>query len=315
LRQTVVRAEEFGWANLSDVALLKRLRAAGNWLEYLCCTLWGEAQWLAGLPPALQRCRIVDATTVQEPGAVGTTWRVHYSVRLPTLACDFVTVTSDRGGETLCRLPVQPEELVLADRGYSHRPGAAWVLSHGAHLLVRHQGANFPLTDRRGQEWKLLPAVRDLSSHQPGTWEVAFTHEGRSWPVWLHAVRKSASAAARAQQELRRERGEGLQPATLELAEYVLVLTSLNPRLLSALAALNLYRGRWQIELIFKVLKGLLGLGELAKYDPGSARAWMQAKLLTALLIERLEREARFFSPWGFPLLGPVELAGVSRNA
>jgi IS4 transposase len=115
--------------------------------------------------------------------------------------------------------------------------------------------------------------------------------------VWLHAVRKSAAAAERAKEELRWERGEGLQPETLGLAEYVVVLASLEPKELSAVQALSLYRGRWQIELVFKRLKGLLGLGELAKYDADSARAWMQAKLLTALLIERLEREARFFSP------------------
>ena len=53
-------------------------------------------------------------------------------------------------------------------------------------------------------------------------------------------------------------------------------------------------------------------LEELAKYDPDSARAWMQAKLLTALLMDRLEREARFFSPWGYPLWVQVEMAGVS---
>ena len=99
------------------------------------------------------------------------------------------------------------------------------------------------------------------------------------------------------------------------MAEYVVVLTSLNPRQLSSLHALSLYRGRWQVELVFKTLKQLLGIGDLAKYDPDSARAWMQAKLLTALLIERLEREARFFSPWGFPLLGTVGLARVSGDA
>ena len=91
-----------------------------------------------------------------------------------------------------------------------------------------------------------------------------------------------------------------------------MVLTSLNPKDVTATRVLTLYRGRWQIELVFKRLKSLLGVGELAKYDPDSARAWLQAKLLTALLLERLEREAFFFSPWGYPLLGTLPLARVS---
>jgi hypothetical protein len=315
LRQTVARAEAFGWTQLSDVALLKRLRASANWLEYLCSVLWGRMEWPTGLDVRARQWRVVDATTIQEPGAVGISWRVHYSIRLPTLACDFISVTGVRGGETLCRIPVRGTEVILADRGYSHRAGVAWVMSQGAHVIVRHQGANFPLLNRTGQAFELLPQLRSLTQHQPAGWAVRFEEQGRQWPVWLHAVRKSAAAAERAKEELRRERGEGLQPETLEMAEYVVVLTSFNPHQLSSLHALSLYRGRWQVELVFKTLKQLLGIGDLAKYDPDSARAWMQAKLLTALLIERLEQEARFFSPWGFPLLGTVGLARVSGDA
>src|SRR5437868_4383323 len=131
LRQTATRAEAFQWATLSDVALLKRLRASANWLEYLCSVLWGRMEWPKGLQVRGRQWRIVDATTIQEPGAVGISWRVHYSIRLPTLVCDFISVTSVRGGETLCRVPVRPGDVVLADRGYSHRAGVAWVMSQG----------------------------------------------------------------------------------------------------------------------------------------------------------------------------------------
>jgi hypothetical protein len=312
LEQTTVRARLFGWAALSDVALLKRLRASANWLEYLCGALWTRMEWPAGLEAGRYRWRVVDATTIQEPGSTKINWRVHYLIQLPTLVCDFVAVTNGRGGETLCRIPVRRGEVILADRGYSHRRGVAWVLSQGGEVIVRHQGANFPLLGEDGQDWALLPALRGISGHQPGSWAVFFEEEGRRWPVWLHAVRKSAEAAQHAKEELRQERGESLQPETLEMAEYVLVLTSLPAAQLSARQALGLYRGRWQVELVFKTLKSLLAIGELAKYDPDSARAWIQAKLLTALLIDRLQWEARFFSPGGFRLVETVPVAGVS---
>jgi hypothetical protein len=309
LRQTVVRANALGWATLSDVALLKRLRASANWLESLCMGLSCPWEWPAGLAAHERRWRIVDATTAQEPNSTGTDWRIHYVVQLPALACDFVAVTDVRGGETLCRIPVQAGDVLLADRGYSHRAGVAWVLAQGGDVIVRHQGPNFPLLGRAGQAFDLLAALQSLREHRPGTWAVRFQSEGRNWDVWLHAVRKSTAAAQHAKEELRRERGAGVQPQTLELAEYVAVLTSLNPQVVSAAQVLALYRGRWQIELVFKRLKSLLGVGELAKYDPDSARAWLQAKLLTALLLARLEREAFLFSPWGYPLPGPISLA------
>ena len=92
LRQTAVRAHNLGWAELSDVALLKRLRASGNWLEYLCSMLWGRMNWPVGLNAQGRQWRVVDATTIEEPAATGINWRAHYTIRLPTMVCDFVSV-------------------------------------------------------------------------------------------------------------------------------------------------------------------------------------------------------------------------------
>ncbi len=41
--------------------------------------------------------RLVDATTVREPGRTGSLWRIHYSVRVPSLLCDHLTETEGRG--------------------------------------------------------------------------------------------------------------------------------------------------------------------------------------------------------------------------
>ena len=42
LRETVVRAKHAQLADLSDVALLKRLRKSQDWLRQLCCSLFAE---------------------------------------------------------------------------------------------------------------------------------------------------------------------------------------------------------------------------------------------------------------------------------
>ena len=101
-----------------------------------------------------------------------------------------------------------------------------------------------------------------------------------------------------------------MRESTLELAAYVCVLTSLPRKVLAAPAILDLYRCRWQIELAFKRLKSLLQAGHLPKHDPSSCRAWMQAKVLIALLTDKLILESELFSPWGYQLLGgkPLEL-------
>src|SRR6266536_4843137 len=42
LRETVVRAKLANWADISDVALLKRLRNSEEWLRFLCMELLRE---------------------------------------------------------------------------------------------------------------------------------------------------------------------------------------------------------------------------------------------------------------------------------
>ena len=72
---------------------------------------------------------------------------------------------------------------------------------------------------------------------------------------------------------------------------------------------LELYRFRWQIELAFKRMKGLLELGSLPAKDPDLARTIVRSKLLAALLLEDFTRSFLAISPWGYPLRESSALA------
>ena len=133
---------------------------------------------------------------------------------------------------------------------------------------------------------------------------VQFVYNAKVYRLRLCAVRKNRLATERARRKLERKAkadGNVLSPQSVELAAYVLVLTSLPPEFTCS-QVLELYRSRWQVELAFKRLKSLMAAGHVPKSDDDSARAWMQAKLLTAILMERLLLEAKIFSPWGHHL-------------
>ncbi|WP_141553578.1 transposase [Candidatus Regiella insecticola] len=52
-----------------------------------------------------------------------------------------------------------------------------------------------------------------------------------------------------------------------------------------------------QIELAFKRMKSLTGLGYLKKKNPTGVQAWLHGKLLVACLLERLLAISGHFSP------------------
>src|SRR5215831_9564079 len=249
LEQTAVRARELGLAQVSGVALFKRLRNAETWLQDLCQHLLEQQHTRLGrcVWPTQYRVRAIDATDVQEPGSTGTAWRIHYSIRLPELVCDHYELTDGRGGEKLGRFHFAKSDLILADRGYSHRAGAAKVLDSGATLLMRWNPAVLPVQSPRGNAFKLIERLATLPQRAAREWNVGFEYQGRYYALRLCALRKSRVAAQRARRKALRKaqrNGTQAQEQSLQLTAYVLVLTSL-PAKFSAAQVLELYRCRW----------------------------------------------------------------------
>lgn len=323
LRETAVRAGVGGIAVVSDVALLKRLRASGEWLRWMAAGVM-EA-WVEKRPPVLlesrRRWRVVDGSVISEPGATGSTWRLHYSICLPSLRCDEMRLTTPRVGESLKRFTVRPGDVLIADRGFAHRAGVDHVVAGGGDVLVRINLTNMPLLDGAGEAFPLLARLRSLTGTRKGEWEVWVAYEDRRIGGRVCALRKSRQAAERARRALLKEaarKGRRVKPETLEAAGYTFVFTTLERRF-PASAVLELYRGRWQVELAFKRLKSIMNLGHLKKTDPEGAQAWIHGKLLVAFLLEALIAAGDRFSPWGYPITwdrpAPLPVAGDIHDA
>ena len=122
-------------------------------------------------------------------------------------------------------------------------------------------------------------------------------------PIWLRrgqdpalqlrlvALKKAAPAAEAARRKARRQAQQGghqIDQNTLAAADWVILVTSLDPDGFPTDDILALYRLRWRIELAFKRLKSLVGLGGPPGVDQRSARAWVLAHLLMILLLEPL---------------------------
>ena len=311
LRETALRARQGGIMELSDVAIMDRLRGSKQWFWWMNQQLM--ARWVRRGPelvfPAQWNVRLIDGTRIKEPGPTGSSWLIHYSIRLPSLSCDELLVSEPEGGEgeTFRRFAVQPGDLFIGDRVYGVRPSLLHVVNQGGNVLTRFVLSNLPLQCDDGRPFDLLKRLRRLKPREIGEWPAQTRDDGEGAVCGrVVAVRKTRQAAEQAQQQVRRQAqkhgGATVQPETLEAAKYVFVFTTARREDLGARQTLEMYRGRWQIELVFKRLKSILDLGHLRKTDPESAKAWLQGKLLVAFLIEALIRCGESFFPWGWPL-------------
>ena len=255
------------------------------------------------LPATARRPRAVDATTVSEPGSTGTDWRVHYAINLTALQCGFFAITDVRGGETIRRVPIEKGDVILGDRAYSNPPGVAPVVAAGGDALFRLNWHTLPQYYENGRKVNVAAALRSLrvgEIRDISTW--ILPKAGDAVPGRLIAVRRSAAATRHVlrQMETRASKKQKkISAARRKAACYFTVWTTLPPET-SAADVLAFYRSRWQIELSFKRMKSLLGLGHLPKKDPASARAWLHGKLLT--------------SPAHYPQLMPDNHGTLSAN-
>jgi hypothetical protein len=305
LRETVTQARASGIAEMSQVALLKRVRSSGAWLSWLGAELCRDLRDEPRLPHGL-RPRAVDSTTIQGPASKGTEWRVHYSLDLPTLTCDSFEVTDAHGAELLERTPMRKGDVLLADRNFLRAAGVRAAVRVGAHILVRLRWTHTPMTTPEGRQFRALARAKRLRVGKVAGWPVRL-HDPEGPPIAGRVVATKlpeplAAKAERRTMKTASKKGRRPDPRSLEAAHLVMVFTTLPKALLSDVAVLELYRYRWQIELAFKRLKQLLKIGRLPHQDPIAAKSWIHAKLVVALLLETLFRRARVFSPWGYAI-------------
>ena len=285
---------------ITDQAVAERLRACGPWVKAVLRKMLPPPA-VTALPQAL-RFVVIDATTVQAPGATGTDYRLHISLDLVTLEFLEVSISDVHTGETLKNFTLGRGDVAITDRGYCHPAGMREALNKGAQLMVRLNPFSVVLCDLAGQPLELGAALKRQHAATLRTLEAVISSASGANEVrgWVHAYRLNAEQANRSRQQCRQGHKKCTPTAeSLLLAGWVLVFTTLAPAVLSAQTIMALYRCRWQVELAIKRWKSMLDVDALrAKATSPLAEVWLHGKLLYALMLERRMRR-QLGDSWG----------------
>ncbi len=305
-----------GIGQMSDVAVLKRLRSAPPFLEALLIEMLNRRISEPVNMDLPLKVRLIDATTVSEPGSTGTDWRLHTTYDPAKGRIDHVELTAVHGGEHFERANIMPGELIIGARGYAHSERILAIQKAGSHVLVRIGHSAIRMWNAEGGQVDPLAFALRLRSGPGRPMRVESRPvlikgiKGDSCQARLIVVRKSREAADRERRKARTEaqrKGNVPSERTLKAAAFTFLLTTVEKVQASNEDMAELYRVRWQIELAFKRLQSLLGLDALRAKDPLLARAYLLAKMIAAVLIETIAAKCRAISPWGVPLSGQAQ--------
>src|SRR2546425_8513124 len=277
---------------ITDQAVAERLRACGPWVQALLRRMLPLAQ--GDTLPAGHRFVVIDASSIQAPGATVTDHRLHIAMDLLSLQFLEVLVSDVHTGETLKHFTLAPGDVAVADRGYAHCEGMSAAVKQGAELIVRLNPFSVVLGDAAGAPLELCATLKRQHLETLRTLVVELRSTGGQHAVrgWVHAYRLNAEQANRARQKCRQGHKKGTPKAeSLFLAGWVLVFTTLAPAVLSPQTIMALYRCRWQVEIAIKRWKSVLDVDALrAKANSPLAAAWLHGKLLYALRLARSMR-------------------------
>ena len=290
LKDVAAWASALGVASITGPGLFYRLREAEDWLKVVLARTLAED--IRDRPTGL-RLRAVDATVINGPGAMGTEFRVHVLSDPATGAFQAVEVTDQHEGEGYKRHPIQAGEVVLGDQAYSTARGIFAVRQADAHVVVRLNPYAIRACGENRERILLLDEVERIPRVGVVEFKVMIpvppekrTKTHKTWDTgkavaWI----PTRVVAARTRQE-----------------KVIWVLTTLPPEALSGPRVLELYRLRWQIELLFKRLKSLLHMDTLPSRQGPTAKPWMLSRLLAAALAQKLVQPSGPLSPWGYEL-------------
>ena len=284
-----------GLADLSEAAWRKRLRRANVWLLWLLTEVCAAPTAPPAAPSGGRRILLVDATMVRERGATGATWRVHTAYDFTAGRLSEVILGDQQSGEHLDHYALHPGDIVVADSGYGYRRNVATARGAGADVVLRITHSGFPLEIGTGASLDIPAWVqrgRGPFRHTTAVCRVV----GSPMRVRLLALRLPPEAAQAARQRVLRggqKHGRKVQAVTLAMAEWVLLVTTLDPASWPAAAVRRLYRARWQVELLFKRWKSLLQLDDVRVRQREAVEAVLRLKLLACLLQAEVAAEVR----------------------
>ncbi len=287
LRQTVALMEAAGGPRVSAMRLHKKMRRAVPYLSALVerMVTWGpstKSEMWAGYSMVL-----VDGSTVSRPGSKGTDAILHLKLRAADVMVQEAIVTDVRCGESLKHFYFAQGELVVADRMYSNHVNIAHVREHGGDVLLRYNRGALPLL-YEGEPMDVLQHVRALDVGDVLDLSVQVEHDDERIGGRLIATRLPPDKVDKARKRLRKEYGASLTKEAFEAAAYVMLFTTVPRERMDADRCLAAYRLRWQIELHFKRWKSLCGLDRLPNYRDDTIVAWVYAKVLLGILLDRM---------------------------
>jgi len=278
-------------------AVYKRIKGSWRWLQWMAQNICKENGYMAEKPTWLEDKNVclIDASDMALKGSKSSDYRLHYMFDLFNFTCRSMEITTIKEGEKLDRYQVGKDDILIADRIYGTIKGIEYAKANESDFILRLKSKAFIIYDKEGNKIDIMSQIRHLKEWQSTSIDCFYKCDNELKSIRICAMKKDKKACEQAkrnmQKKVSRKQEEVVSAETIELNEYIIVATSL---IYTNEQIFELYRSRWQIEMVFNRLKTLFGFGEIPSKNEDSVKAWFYGKLFLAALSEAMVKESHF---------------------
>lgn len=251
---------------LNKTAVQKRITNSGKWLKWILQQMCIEGKYLSEVPQWLEEYRVclTDASDYIKQGSKNADFRFHHMIELFSLNIVEFHFTEASEGEKISRYQsIKSKDIIIADRAYGTIKGMEYVSGKGADFLFRLRAKAFNLYTEKNELFELTEYLRENYEAEKIIDLKLFYKSGKEYhPVRICAVAKGEKDIEKSYKHIKKSNSKKNRGKVTDLqkiySKYVVVVTSLQETV-CAQQILELYRMRWQIELVFKRLKSIFG--------------------------------------------------------
>ena len=288
--------------NISDTALIKKFIQCKDWILWLISKMIPNEIIHYKKPEELEPYRViaVDASDIIQKGAVKKTWHLHYGVDLFSLTCNQFQLTEQSTGESLKNFEIKEKDLIIADCAYATITGMEYCLENGGDFILRIRNKAFNLYNAEREQVFLTDWLKTLDGGASCAMFYYRDSQKNYKNVRICALPKTEEEIKKEEKRLKKKESKKqikISDDTKFSHRYMFVATSL-PETFTAEDILSIYRLRWQVEMVFKRYKSILGAGSVPVKTKEATEAWINGKMMLALLIEKFIGSVDF-SPSG----------------
>lgn len=275
-------------SNISDTAWHKKITSSVLWLTYLLNVLLSNTiNPQINLNAKDRKVYLIDGSCFRQEGKNMNIYKAHMSYCLNTGCMNEVKITDNHTAESLKHYKIEENAIYIADAGYGKATQIGYVISEQADVIFRVSPNHVSFFDANKKKIDMVSALKTQQSKIEINCFI--NYKNKFIPVRVIASRLPADkidAAIKRKKRKAQKNQSKIKPETLLYAEWVITVTSLESDY-SKEEVLDIYRSRWQVELLFKRIKQNLKIHTIRAASKKYALALIHLWLIVWAITEK----------------------------